>query len=93
VPLWQKANLRDVPPSKRCISAQQFCSAAISSKFTGSATAVAAIVQVDCVGGKAGKEISNNIFQTYKSCSLNSEINAKWRCFWGKWERKRVIKQ
>jgi hypothetical protein len=36
------ANLRDVPPSKHCVSGQQFCLAAISSKSTGPAADVAA---------------------------------------------------
>ncbi len=36
-PVWRKANLRDVPPSKRCVSGQRFCSVARSSKSTGSA--------------------------------------------------------
>jgi hypothetical protein len=33
----------------------------------------------------AGQKISNDIFQTgkYNSCTLNSEMNAKWRCCLG----------
>jgi hypothetical protein len=42
VPVWRKANLRDVQPSKCCVSGQRFCSAAISSKSTGSDTNMAA---------------------------------------------------
>jgi hypothetical protein len=42
VPVWQKANLKDMLPSKRCVSGQRFCLAAISSKSTGSAADVAA---------------------------------------------------
>ncbi len=45
-PVWRNANLRDVPPSKRRFSGQRFCSAAISSKSTGSAAAVVATVPV-----------------------------------------------
>ncbi len=49
-PVWRNANLRDVPPSKCCVSGQRLCSAAISSKSTGSAAAVAATVPVVGVG-------------------------------------------
>jgi hypothetical protein len=45
--IWQKVNLRDAPPSKRFVSGQWFCSAAISSKSTGSAAAVAPTVPVE----------------------------------------------
>ncbi len=47
--MYSETNLRDVPPSKRCVSSQWFCSAAISSKSTGSA--VAATVPVEGGGG------------------------------------------
>jgi hypothetical protein len=80
----RKANLRDVSPSKRCVSGQQFCSAAISLKSTGSAAAVAATVPVERGGGR-DKKSATTFFKPgrYKSCTLNSEINAKWRCCLG----------
>jgi hypothetical protein len=37
-----ESQFKGVPPSKRCVSGQLFCSAAISSNSTGSATDVAA---------------------------------------------------
>jgi hypothetical protein len=43
-PACRNAILRDEPLSKRCVSAQRFCSAAMASKSTGSATDVAATV-------------------------------------------------
>ncbi len=65
VPVWRKANLRDVPPSKRCVAAQRFCSAAISSKSTGSAAAVAATVPVGCGGqGKKQQQHFSNLGDT-----------------------------
>ncbi len=54
-PVWRKANLRDGPPSKRCLSGQGFCSAAISSRSIGSAAAIAATVSVDFGRGRDRK--------------------------------------
>ncbi len=70
--------------SKRCVSGQRFCSAAISSKSTGSAVTVAATVPVEGGGGR-DKKSATTFFKPgrYKSCTLNSEINAKWRCCLG----------
>jgi hypothetical protein len=64
-----KANLRDVQTSKRCVSAQRFCSAAISLKSTGSAA--------NCFSGLrqgAGEKISNDIFQTWQIQKLYIEF-------------------
>jgi hypothetical protein len=83
-PGWRKPNLRDVPPSKPCVSGQRVCLAAISSKSTGSAAAVAATVPVEGGGGQ-DKKSATTFFKPgrYKSCTLNSEMNAKWRCCLG----------
>jgi hypothetical protein len=85
VPVWRKANLSDVLPSKRCVSRQWFCSAAISSKSTGSATDVAATDPVVVWFGR-DKKSATTFFKLgkYNSCTLNSEMNAKWCCSLGK---------
>jgi hypothetical protein len=44
-----ESELEGCTPGKRCVSGQRFCSAAISSKFTGSAADVAA---TDLVGAE-----------------------------------------
>ncbi len=76
--VWQRNNLRDVPLSKRCIFAQRFYLAAISLKSTGSA---AATVSVDFGRGRDRKS-ATTFFKPgkYDSCTLNSEMNAKWHC-------------
>jgi hypothetical protein len=53
-PACRKASLRDEPPSKHCVSAQQFCSAAMASKSTGPAYAAAATVPDGSIGGGGG---------------------------------------
>ncbi len=75
-----EANLRDVPPSKCCVFGQQLCSAAISLKSTGSAANAAATDPV-VVWFWRDKKSAMTFFKTgkYKSCTLNSEMNAKWR--------------
>jgi hypothetical protein len=69
--------LRDEPLSKRCVSAQRFCSVAIASKSTGSAFAAAATIQ-DCSGGggggQAGQKIGNNSFQMGQIQHLHVEF-------------------
>jgi hypothetical protein len=83
-PVWWKANLRGVPPSKRCVSRQRFCSAAISSKSTGSATDIVATDPVVVLFGW-DKKSATTFFKLgkYNSCTLNSEMNAKWLCCLG----------
>ncbi len=44
----------DEPQSKRCVSAQRFCLAAIASKSTGSAAAEVVTVLPDSEGGGGG---------------------------------------
>jgi hypothetical protein len=73
--------LSDVPPSNRSFSGQRFCSAAISSKSTGSATDVAATDLVVVWFGQ-DKKSATKFFELgkYNSCILNPEMNAKWLC-------------
>ncbi len=61
----EKANLRDVLPGKRCISAQRCCSAAICLKSTGSAPAVATTVSKDVRRGRDRKS-ATTFFQTWQ---------------------------
>ncbi len=79
-PVWRKANFREVPLSKHCVSGQLFCSAAISLKSTGSAANVAATDPVVVWFGR-DKKSATTFFKPgkYNSCTLNSEMNAKWR--------------
>jgi hypothetical protein len=79
-----ESQFRGVPPSKRCVSGQRFCSAAISSKSTGSATDVAATDPAVVMFGR-DKKSATTFFKPgkYKICTLNSEMNAKWRCCLG----------
>jgi hypothetical protein len=79
-----KAKLRDVPPSERCISGQRFCLAGISSKSTGSTADVAATDSVVVWFGR-DKKSATTFFKPgkYYNCTLNSEMNAKWRCCLG----------
>ncbi len=51
----------DEPPSKRCVSLKQFCSATISSKSTESSTAEVAAVSVNS-GGRGGDKKSATTF-------------------------------
>jgi hypothetical protein len=66
---------------------QRFCSAAIASKSTGSAAVKAATVSADLGGGGEGqdKTSATTFFSPgrYNICTLNSEIKAKWHCWWG----------
>ncbi len=80
MPVWRKANLRDVPPNKCYVSGQRFCSAAIS----GSATDVAATDPVGVWFGR-DKKSETTFFKPskYNSCTINSEMNAKWHCCLG----------
>jgi hypothetical protein len=70
-----------VPPSKRCVSGQWFCTAAISSKSTGSAAEAAATDPVVVWFGQ-NKKLATTFFKPGKNniCTLNSEMNAKWHC-------------
>ncbi len=83
-PVWRKANLRDVSPSNRCVSGQRCCLAAISSKPTGSAAGVAATDPAEC-GAGWDKKSATTFFKPakYNNCTLNSEMNARWRCCLG----------
>jgi hypothetical protein len=73
-----------VPPSKRCISGQQFCLAVISLKSTGYAADVAATDPAVVWFGR-DKKSATTFFKPgkYIICTLNSEMNAKWRCCLG----------
>jgi hypothetical protein len=83
-PVWRKANLRDVLPSKRSISGQRFCLAGISSKSTGSTADVAATDSVVVWFGRDKKSATTSFKPgKYYNCTLNSEMNAKWRCCLG----------
>jgi hypothetical protein len=64
-----------VPPSKRCVSGQRFCSAAISSKSTGSAADAAAADQVAIWFGR-DKKTATTLFKpgNYNSCTLSFRI-------------------
>jgi hypothetical protein len=88
------ACLAYVPHSKRCVSAQRFCSVTISLKSTGSAAAVVATVPVDCGWGWERKS-ATTFFKPgrYKSCTLNSEMNANGVVVWVKWGLKYVTRQ
>ncbi len=70
-----------MPPSKRCVSGQRFCSAAISSKSTESATDVAATDPVAVWFGQ-DKKSATKFFKPGKdnNCTLNSEMNTRWHC-------------
>ncbi len=83
-PVWWKANLRDVQPSKRCVSGQRLCLAAISSKSTGSAANLAVTDPVAVWFGR-DKKSAKTFFKLgkYNSCTLNSEMKAKWCCYLG----------
>jgi hypothetical protein len=73
-----------VPPSKRYVSGQWFCSTAISLKSTGSAAEVAATDPVVVWFGQ-DKKSATTFFKPgkYNSCTLNYEMNANWRCCLG----------
>ncbi len=83
-PVWQKAIFRDVPLSNRCVSGQRCCSVAISSKSTGYAADVAATDPMACEVGR-DKKSATTFFKLgkYNNCTLNSEMNARWRCCLG----------
>jgi hypothetical protein len=72
-PLWRKANMRDVPPSKRCLSGQGFCSTAISSKSTGSAADVSVTDPVVVWFGR-DKKSATTFFKPgkYNNCTLHN---------------------
>ncbi len=86
-PAGRKASWRDELLSKRCVSAQWFCSAAIASKSIGSATAKAATVSeaFGREGEGVDKKSATMFFSSgrYNICTLNTEIKAKWRCWQG----------
>ncbi len=83
-PVWRKANLKDVPPSNRCVSGQWCCLVAISSKSTGSVAIVVATDPVACGVGQ-DKKSATTFFKPdkYNYCTLNSETNARWHCCLG----------
>ncbi len=81
-PVWRNANLSDVLPSKCYISGQRFCSAAISLKSTGSIADMAATDPVVVWFGQTKNE-QHHFSKKYNSCTLNSEMNAKWHCCLG----------
>jgi hypothetical protein len=68
--------LRDEPPSKRRVSAQQFCSVAMASKSTGTASIAVATVADGSSGGGgwAGPKIGNDVFRTEQIQYLHIEL-------------------
>jgi hypothetical protein len=73
-----------MPPSKHCVSGQRFCSAAISSKSTGSAADATATAPMVVWFGR-DKKSATTFFKPgkYDICTLNYEMNAKWHCCLG----------
>jgi hypothetical protein len=76
-PACRNAILRDEPPSKCCVSVQQFCSTVMASKSTGSATATAATAPGSSGKGGDGTKISNDIFQSGQIQHLQIEPGNK----------------
>ncbi len=76
--------MRDVPPSKHCVSWKQFCLEAISSKSSGSAANMATTDPAAVWIGR-DKKTAMTFFKLgkYNSCTFNSEMNAEWSCYLG----------
>jgi hypothetical protein len=72
-PAWQKASLRDELPSKRCISVQRFCLAAIASKSTGSAATEVATVSADF--GRGGKGETENQRHRFSNLAVTTSAH------------------
>ncbi len=72
-PVWRKANLRDVPPRKCCLSGQRFCSVAILFEIHWVCRQHGGDWSCGCLVW-AEQKIGNNIFQTGQIQQLHIKV-------------------